>query len=246
MRISRALALAGLNSRRKCEAYVVNGAITVNGQVVQDLGRQVDPEEDMICYRGKLLEHKSKVYFLLYKPVGYITTADDPHATKTVYDLLPKILTRGSRQQRVSRTRVFPVGRLDKNTSGLLLFTNDGELANQLMHPRYEVGKWYEARLSRAFDIADGRKLLAGILLEDGIAKVKEFRPMTRRIIRILLSEGRKREVRRIFETLGYGVLELSRLAYGTLTLGRLNPGEGRFLTKPEVATLKRLTKRPS
>src|SRR3990167_10312054 len=128
MRISRALALAGLNSRRKCETYVVNGAITVNGQVVQDLGRQVDPEEDMICYRGKLLEHKSKVYFLLYKPVGYTTTADDPHATRTVYDLLPKILTRGTRQQRASRTRVFPVGRLDKNTSGLLLFTDDGEL----------------------------------------------------------------------------------------------------------------------
>ena len=138
MRISRALALAGVAARRKCEAHVLAGEVAVNGQVVKDLGRQVEPDKDRITFRGKPLASQEKVYYLLHKPAGYTTTVSDPHAEKTVYELLPKL-----------PARVFPVGRLDRDSTGLILFTNDGDLANRLTHPRYGVGKVYEAKLDR-------------------------------------------------------------------------------------------------
>lgn len=241
MRISRALALAGIDSRRQCEIHVRNGAVSVNGEVVRDLGRQVDPENDAIAFRGRVLPFEKKIYFILYKPVGYTTTADDPHAKKTVYDLLPRTLVSKTHQPKESRRRVFPVGRLDKDSSGLLFFTNDGDLAHCLTHPRYEVGKWYEVRLDRAFRPEDGRKLTAGISLEEGPAKAEKIRPLSRRVLQLLIREGKKREIRRMFEALDYKVVQLCRFALGPLTLDNLLPGRGRFLTPSEITDLKRI-----
>jgi 23S rRNA pseudouridine2605 synthase len=240
MRIARALALAGIGSRRECEEHIKNGAVTLNGEVVRDLGRQVDPEQDTLAFRGRVLHFGKYVYFVLNKPAGYTTTASDPHAKKTVYDLLPRTLIQGSRQPKPSRTRVFPVGRLDRDSTGLLLFTNDGVLANRLMHPRYQIGKWYEVKLNRALDPRDGLRLLHGIELEDGIAKIEKFHKRSPRVVRVLIREGKKREVRRIFEKLGYEVMFLLRIAFGPILLGSLPPGGGRFLTSPEVIELKK------
>ncbi|HTL46522.1 MAG TPA: pseudouridine synthase [Verrucomicrobiae bacterium] len=238
MRISRALALAGIDSRRKCELHVTNGAVKVNGEVVFDLGRQVDPEKDSISFRGKRLTFGGHIYYVMNKPVGYMTTASDPHAPKTVYDLLPRTLVKSSRQTG-TRTRVFPVGRLDKDSMGLLLFTNDGELANKLIHPRYHVSKWYEVRVHRAFERSDIPKMVGGLRLEDGWARVERVHPVSPRIIHVSLAEGKKREVRRIFEKLEYKVLRLVRFAFGPLTLGSLPLGKGRFLNKNEIRALK-------
>lgn len=240
MRISRALALGGLDSRRKCETHVLNGAVTVNGEVVKDLGRQVDPESDMICFRGRLLQFGRSTYYLLNKPEGYTTTAADVHAAKTVFELLPRNLTSSTRQPQSGRIRVFAVGRLDRESSGLLLFTNDGEVANRLTHPRYGVGKWYEVRLSRPFEPSDRARLFEGIRLVDGLAKVEKLLVTSRRVVRLLIREGKKHEVRRIFDALDYGVVRLTRLAMGPLTLGSLPQGAGRFLRAPEIAALRK------
>lgn len=241
MRIAKALALAGIGSRRNCEEHIKNGAVTLNGEVVQDLGRQVNPDEDALAFRGRLLLFEKYVYYMLFKPEGYTTTAEDPHAKKTVYDLLPGNLVRSSRQPKMGRIRVFPVGRLDKNSAGLLLFTNDGELANRLMHPRYEVPKWYDIKLDPAVRPEDKVRLLKGVRLYDGMAKAFSLQNLSRRVVRLSMKEGKKREVRRMFEALGYEVLHLCRIAQGPLSLGNLLPGHGRYLTPHEIKQLKAL-----
>ncbi|MCM8775743.1 MAG: rRNA pseudouridine synthase [Candidatus Omnitrophica bacterium] len=245
MRIARALALGGIDSRRKCEIHVKNGAVVVNGKVVREVSLEVDPDHDVILFRGRLVEPQRYVYYILNKPEGYTTTASDPHAKKTVYELLPRNLIRGSRQPSSNRTRVFPVGRLDRDSSGLLFFTNDGELANRLAHPKFQVKKWYEVRLNRPLEPADKSKLLAGMMLSEGVAKVEKLENLTRRIVRLLIREGKKREIRRMFEKVGYNVLHLVRISFGPIALGKLGPGHGRFLSKSEVADIKRLTKLP-
>ena len=239
MRIARALALAGINSRRKCEAYISAGQVTVNGEIVRDLGRQVDPDKDEICFRSKQIRFENYVYYILNKPEGYMTTASDPYAEKTVFDLLPARLVPRTQKPMPSRTRVFPVGRLDKNSTGLLLLTNDGELANRLIHPRYEVGKWYEVKLDRALDPRDRTRLLKGVRLEEGMAKAERLRPLTKRSLQVLLCEGKKREVRRIFDALGYEVVRLCRIAFGPLLLGSLPLGTGRFLGHRDIQALR-------
>jgi len=241
MRISRALALAGIDSRRKCETYVQSGYVKVNGETIYDLGRQVDTEADVILFREEPVFFEERVYFVLNKPKGYVTTAADPHAKRTVYDLLPRALTHKASQPGSNRTRVFPVGRLDKDSTGLLLFTNDGDLANALTHPRYGAEKWYVARLNRAFDLRDGKRLLAGVHLPEGFVKIQEFHTMSPRVIRVMIREGKKREVRRIFSAVGYKVLTLCRISFGPLKLGDLELGTGRFLKGAEVRDLKQL-----
>ncbi|MCB9799378.1 MAG: rRNA pseudouridine synthase [Candidatus Omnitrophica bacterium] len=245
MRIARALALAGIDSRRKCEEHVLNGAVSVNGEVIHDLGRQVDPENDAILFRSRPLEFKKYVYYVVNKPEGYITTASDPKAKKTVYDLLPRELVKGTHQSHQNRTRVFPVGRLDKDSMGLLLFTNHGDLANQLTHPRYGVGKWYEVRLHRPFDFKDKSRLLKGVRLREGHARVEGVQAKSRRIVRVLMKEGKNREVRRIFEAFEYKVVRLIRLTLGPLSLGLMPPGYGRYLTKKEIDDLKKAAAGP-
>lgn len=239
MRIARALALAGVDSRRKCELHIQNGAVTLNGEVVYDLGRQVDLEKDELCFRGKPVSFEHYVYYVVHKPKGYVTTAQDPFADHTVYELLPANLVRRAKNTREPKTRVFPVGRLDRDTTGLLLFTNDGDLANRLMHPRYGVGKWYELRLNQAFNPLDIRRLTTGVKLKDGMARAEKIQRLTKRVMRILIREGKKREVRRLFEALGYEVLQLTRIAFGPILIGRMLPGQGRHLSKAEVERLK-------
>lgn len=239
MRISRALALAGIDSRRKCEAHVEKGDVKVNGEVVRDLGRQVDIGKDEILFRGARLDFEKPVYFILNKPAGFVTTASDPHAEKTVFDLLPGGLVPKSGRPGSDRTRVFPVGRLDKDSTGLLFFTNDGELANTLIHPRYGVAKWYEVWLDRPFDPEDEKRLLAGVLLEEGPAKIRELKVVSNRHLRVMIREGKKREIRRIFSAAGYGVTGLCRTDFGPLKLGGLKPGEVRFLGENEIRMLK-------
>ena len=238
MRIAHALASAGLGSRRKCEVFVTNGAISVNGEVVQDLGRQVDFQKDTIMYRQKVLELAPHVYYLLNKPEGYVVTAQDLHAKKTVFDLLPRHLVNATRQSATNRVRVFPVGRLDKDTSGLLLMTNDGELANRLIHPRYHVEKWYQVKLHRAWDVRDRHKVLEGFHSYDGFLKRDERRPISPRIVMVELREGKKRQIRRVFQRFEYTVVMLNRYSFGPLKLGHLAPGQGRFLTSFEAREL--------
>ena len=245
MRIARALALAGINSRRKCEAYISAGQVTVNGEIVRDLGRQVDPDKDEICFRSKQIRFENYVYYILNKPEGYMTTASDPYAEKTVFDLLPARLVPRTQKPMPSRTRVFPVGRLDKNSTGLLLLTNDGELANRLIHPRYEVGKWYEVKLNRALDPFDSRRLVEGVHLEEGWVHADKLKKLSQRRLQILIREGKNREIRRIFEKLEYEVLELCRIAFGPILLDDMPLGHGRFLTALEADRLKEEVLRP-
>lgn len=229
MRIARALALAGVASRRKCEAHVTAGEVTVNGEIVRDLGRQVEPGKDRLTLRGKPLSFQQHVYYLLNKPAGYTTTVSDPHAEKTVYELLPKL-----------PARVFSVGRLDRESTGLLLFTNDGELANRLTHPRYEVGKWYQVKLDRPLDPKVKTQLLKGVRLEEELARAERVEPVGPQEVRLLLKEGKKREIRRMFQVLGCTVIALCRIQLGPLKLGNLLPGKSRPLTPSEVEMLKR------
>ena len=239
MRIARALALVGIAARRKCEEIVAQGKVTVNGEVVRDLGRQVDADRDEITYLGRPVRLEPKIYFLLNKPVGYTTTASDPYAKKTVYRLLPPTLVSALPLGSSGRKRVFPVGRLDRDSTGLILFTNDGELANHLTHPRYQVEKWYQVRLNRPLDPEARKRLLRGIWLGEGKAKIERIEVISGRSVRVLIREGKKREIRRVFARVGYRVMALTRVAFGPLKLGTLASGRGRFLTDSEVQRLR-------
>jgi len=211
----------------------------VNGERVSDLGRQVDPETDAIEFRGRLLEYQRPIYYILNKPEGYLTSVSDPHHTRTVFELLPRKLVSASRDTQAARTRVFPVGRLDLNSSGLLLFTNDGDLANRLTHPRYGIQKEYWAKLNHAYKPEDIRRLLQGVSLSDGMARANRVVPVSQRILRVWISEGKKREIRRMFAALGYDVVRLKREAFGPVGLGPLALGRGRFLNQKEIQALK-------
>jgi 23S rRNA pseudouridine2605 synthase len=242
MRIAKALAQAGIASRRRCETFVTAGEVRVNGRVVHDLGRQVDPAVDRITYRGRTVSLRPcntvHVYYMLHKPKGYTTTAADPHAQRTVFDLLPTSLGRTTRD---GATRVFPVGRLDRDSTGLLLFTNDGVLANQLTHPRYSIDKWYDVTLDRPITSADAQRLLRGVRLTDGMARARQIAGRNTSRIRLLLREGRKREVRRMCDQIGYEVRALRRTSFGPLQLGSLRSGAGRYLQPTDCATLQAL-----
>ena len=229
MRIAHALATAGLGSRRKCEVFVTNGAVTVNGEIVRDLGRQVDFSKDTIAYRGKILECSPNVYYILNKPVGYVVTAQDAYAKKTVYDLLPRQLVNATRQGSRGKVRVFPVGRLDKDSMGILLLTNDGELSHRLLHPRYHVEKWYEVTLDRAWRPEDSGKVINGFHAFDGHLKLEQIRPVSKRRLMVQLREGKKRQIRRVFQRFDYEVVTLVRISFGPVKLSNLRLGEGRF-----------------
>lgn len=238
MRISRVLALAGLGSRRACEKYVLSGKALLNGKAVFDLGRQVDLEKDKLVFQGKEIHLQAPTYFMVNKPKGFVSTASDPHAKKTVFDLLPpKMLNKRAVD---SAVRVFMVGRLDKESTGLLLFTNQGELANKLTHPKYGIEKWYEVKIDRPFQPEDEPKLIKGIWLSDGRSKIDKLQPVTETLLKVMLTEGKKREVRRLFAKLDYKVKSLHRVSFGPLQLKTLPLGAGRFLTSKEVESLKK------
>ncbi len=224
-RIQKIMASAGIASRRKCEELISAGRVKVNGTTAS-LGQSADPEKDIIVFDGKRVCFEKKVYIMLNKPRGYITTTADPFAQKKVTDLV-KV-----------KERVFPVGRLDQDAEGLLILTNDGDFANKVMHPRYNVEKVYVVKLEKPLGRADAKMLEDGVMIE-GIktwpAKVKILSPNCMSV-EITIHEGRHKIVKRMFKSVGNYVLSLTRTRVGHLNLGDLRPGEYRFLEKKEIS----------
>ena len=237
-RLQKILARAGLASRREAERWIVQGRITVNGAVVRKLGSQADPAKDSIKVDGKRVKPAAApLYYAFHKPPGIITTLNDPERRP---DLTPFLVGLGEKR------RVFPVGRLDYNTMGLLLLTNDGALAMRLTHPRFGVKKLYQVKLSACPTAEDLTHLRKGIRLDGGVtapARVRVIEKLRKNAwIEIEVHEGRKREVRRMFEALGYFVEKLIRIRFGPIVLGALPPGKLRPLSQVEVRSLKRAT----
>ena len=235
-RLQKILARAGLASRREAERWIIEGRVSVNGTVVRKLGTQAEPSRDSIRVDGKRIKLAAEpVYLALNKPAGVITTLNDPQQRPDITQFLEPL---GEKQ------RVFPVGRLDFNSSGLILLTNDGELAQRLMHPRFGVKKLYHVKLSACPTELELGRLRKGIRLEDGMtapARVRVLEKLKKNAwIEIELHEGRNREVRRMFEALGYFVEKLIRVRIGNVELGRLAPGEIRPLMRTEIIKLKR------
>ncbi|WP_221248581.1 pseudouridine synthase [Desulfuromonas versatilis] len=233
-RLQKLIAAAGLASRREAERWIDERRVSVNGQLAS-LGDTADPQLDRIEVDGRPLEFaEKKLYLLLNKPVGYVTTARDPQGRPTVMDLVKEL-----------SGRVFPVGRLDLTTDGLLLMTNDGELANRLAHPRHQVEKTYLVRVRGMLSAQASRSLETGVRLEDGMtapARVGRVRASgSHTWFEISLREGRNRQVRRMCEAVGCPVSRLRRIRIGFLEIGTLQPGKFRMLTAEEVGKLKKM-----
>mgnify|MGYP003937592237 CR=1 FL=1 len=233
IRLNRYIANAGVCSRREADVLISDGLIKVNGKVVTELGYKVK-KGDTVKYGSKILSPEKLVYILVNKPKDFITTTDDENERKTVMDLV----------KNVGPERIYPVGRLDRNTTGLLLFTNDGELAEKLMHPSNRTKKLYQAELNKPMTQEDFVKLKNGIVLEDGPIKPDQLEFVTPDgwVIGIQVHEGRNRLVRRMFEHLGYEVTRLDRVMYAGLTKKDLPRGHWRHLTEKEVIKLKHLS----
>jgi 23S rRNA pseudouridine2605 synthase len=235
-RLQKILARAGLASRREAEQWIIEGRVSVNGQIVRKLGTQADPARDSIRVDGKRIKPAvALLYFAFHKPPGVITALSDPRGRP---DLSPFLESLGGRR------RIFPVGRLDYNSSGLLLLTNDGELAQRLAHPRFGVNKRYRVKLSACPSAEALASLRRGIRLEDGVtapARVWVIEKLKKNAwVEIEIHEGRNRQVRRMFEALGYFVEKLIRVQVGPVSLGSLAPGTIRRLSPSEVAMLKK------
>ena len=225
-RLQKALARAGYGSRRACEVLIDAGRVTVDGQVAI-LGQRVDPERHVICVDGKLAQTvENKIYFLLNKPLGVVTTASDPQNRPTVLDLVS------------TDTRIFPVGRLDMNTEGLLLLTNDGRLAHLLTHPSSGIPKEYLARVDGDPSPGDLRRLREGVMLEDGMTAPAQVSRVSEGLMRIVIHEGRNRQVRRMCSAVGHDVTRLVRTRIGPLQDATLVPGAFRQLSISEVRKL--------
>jgi 23S rRNA pseudouridine2605 synthase len=231
-RLQKILSQAGIASRRQAETMITAGRVAVNGVVVTELGTKADPDQDMIVVDGRpLTVTAAKRYILLYKPSGYMTTLKDPEGRPLVIDLLTGV-----------GERVYPVGRLDYNSEGLLLLTNDGDWANRLAHPRYEIDKEYHVRVQGQVMPDQVARLSAGVTLEDGrtapatVTVLKESEHNT--WISVTIHEGRYRQVRRMCEAVSLSVVRLKRVRYGTLDIGELKPGEYRHLSQIEVDRL--------
>lgn len=229
IRLNKYLSNAGIASRREADNLIQSGVVKVNGVVVDQLGYKIKPG-DKVTYGDAAVKTERKVYLLLNKPKDYITTVDDPRERKTVMELI----------EGACRERVYPVGRLDRNTTGLLLFTNDGELTTKLTHPKFGIKKVYHVTLNKGLKAEDFRSIIEGIELEDGIIKADDmaFVGEGKKEIGIEIHSGRNRIVRRIFEHLGYDVLKLDRVVFAGLTKKDLPRGKYRFLTAKEIAFL--------
>lgn len=234
-RLQKVIAQAGITSRRKAENYIVDGRVKVNGEVVTELGVKVSPQ-DQVEVDNIPIEREQKVYYALYKPRGYVSTVDDDKGRETVVDLLPDVTK-----------RIFPIGRLDYASSGILLLTNDGDFAHLLMHPKHEVEKVYVAKVKGIPTREELKKLIDGVYHDGDKLKVNRFKIKTidkkanNSYIELRLHEGKNRHVRRMMEALGYPVSKLSRESYGLISLEGLQPKEYRELTRQEVHELKQL-----
>jgi len=234
IRLNKFLAQAGISSRREADRFISEGRVKVNGKIVRTLGFKIEEETDKVEVDGKKIKSKLQlIYLMLNKPPGYLVTLKDPFQRPTIMSLLPPL-----------KTRVFPVGRLDYDSNGLLLLTNDGELANRLMHPRYKVKKVYLVKVLGLLDELKIRKLQKGIYLDGKKttpAKVIKLSARANKsLFQVEIHEGRKREIKRMFEQLGHRVIELERIKFANLSLGFLKKGQWRFLTNKEIASLKK------
>ncbi len=230
IRLNRFVAQSGLCSRREADDFIAAGLVSVNGVIVTELGTKVKPT-DVVKFNDERLQGEKNVYLVLNKPKGYVTTLEDDHAEKTVMELV----------QNACKERIYPVGRLDKNSLGLLLFTNDGDITRQLTHPSLRKKKIYEVTLDKALTRADFEQLAEGITLEDGDIYFDEISYIKddKKSVGVEIHSGRNRIVRRMFEHLGYKVTKLDRVYYAGLTKKNLKRGAWRFLTSDEVARLK-------
>ena len=231
VRLNKFIANSGVCSRREADNLILAGCVTVNGEVVTELGTKVNINTDDIRFNGERLKGEDKVYIVMNKPKGFVTTASDPHADRTVMDLL-----------KACPTRVFPVGRLDKNTTGVLMFTNDGEIAEKLTHPSYDKKKIYQVSLDGKLKQEDYEKILSGVELNDGVIAADELEYIEaddHRKLGIEIHSGKNRIVRRIFESLGYEVKALDRVYFAGLTKKGLKRGEWRYLTEGEINLLR-------
>ena len=231
-RLQKILAAAGVASRREAEELIRAGVVSVNGTRVSIMGYKADPVRDVIMVRGQKITSDPLRTIMLNKPRGVVTTMDDPEGRSSVADLIAD-----------EPARLFPVGRLDRRSEGLLLMTNDGELAQLLTHPKYGVAKVYHVETSREVTVDDQVKLAKGIMLDDGPTLPIAIEPLPLKMgiwYKIIISEGRNRQIRRMFEALGYYVARLRRVQVGSLRLGDLKPGEKRVLTRFELERLRR------
>ena len=232
MRLHKFLAVCGVASRRSAEKLVAAGRVSVNGNVVSNVRRGVDPETDDIRLDGKRVEPQSKVYIMLNKPRGYLTTMYDPQGRRAVSELVENV-----------PQRVFPVGRLDKDTEGLLLMTNDGEVAYRLTHPKFEIKKTYHAVVSGVVTEESLDKVRAGVQLSDGVTSPAEVRVLSHQgnstSVEICITEGKKRQIRRMCSAVGHEVIELKRVATAGVVLGDVAPGKWRYLTPEEISQLR-------
>ena len=232
MPLNKYMAHCGISSRRDAAEIVKLGKVKVNGELITEPGHKVSAKDEVKVNGKKIFPVRNLVYILLNKPKDYITTSSDPQGRKTVLDLI----------RRATTERVYPVGRLDRNTSGLLLLTNDGELSQKLTHPSYEIRKVYHITLDRPLEIKDFDHILKGVTLEDGIVSVDSLAyadSKDKTQIGIEIHSGRNRIVRRIFEHLGYNVKNLDRVIFAGLTKKNIERGKWRFLTEKEIRDLK-------
>ncbi len=228
VRLQKLLSRAGLASRRGAEDLIRDGRVSVNGEVVTVLGTSVDPAADVVAVDGRTVVVAAAIWVALYKPIGFVTTRHDPQGRRTVYDLLP-----------AEHRRLLHVGRLDTDSEGLLLLTNDGDGAHRLLHPRFGVERVYDVIVTGEPDARTLDRLLTGVQLSDGVARASRVKrlPATkegRARLRIALREGRNREVRRMLDAAGHPVERLRRVAYGPIRLAGLKPGRWRVLTETE------------
>lgn len=233
-RLQKVMAHAGVASRRKSEEIIAEGRVKVNGEVVTEMGFKVDPDKDEIMVDGELITEEKKLYLLLHKPEGYITSVSDPKDRPTVMDLIPEL-----------KQRVYPAGRLDYDSSGLLILTNDGDLCYKLTHPKKEVDKKYWVRAKGNIGEEDFSKFEAGMVIDGrktAAAKIENVNYVDNYTeFAITIHEGRNRQVRRMCKIAGFSVVKLKRVAFAFLSLGSLAEGEFRYLSEEEIAKLKNI-----
>jgi len=232
-RLQKYIARCGVASRRKAEEIILQGNVKVNGIIIKELGSKINPEKDIVTVNNQRIYEKQKnIYIKMYKPEGYITTVKDQFNRKTVLDLIN------------IKERIYPVGRLDYDTSGLLLLTDDGDLANKLMHPKYRIFKTYEAEIEGGISEDSINKLRNGVLIdgyETAPAKVKLLKKTQKNsFVQISIHEGKNRQVRKMYEKVGHRVIKLKRLSFGNINLDGLREGQWKYLTDDEIEYLKR------
>ena len=228
MRLNRFLAAAGLGSRRHCDELIAAGRVTINGNTSTDFSAEPNPR-DHVKVNGKLVHVAPPLTIMLHKPAGFVSTRRDPRARDTIFDLLP-----------AKFSRLFNIGRLDAQTEGLLLLTNDGDLAQRLTHPRYEIEKEYEVILDRPWDPGLTSKLLRGIFLDGQRARIAQLHSISPVHLRVVLAQGINRQIRRMFEAIGYRVKRLVRIRIGPVRLGDLPRGHWRALRKRELESFEK------